>query len=209
MLNQNELHEETREVKNEKIDTYIATLKVEYEAEFVPISQSRNADGKWLSLNWKIKLGRKRGDLTGWQLITDYGQGIAHAPGYEHSWNQSGHQTEYFKIVAEKGRTAGVLPKLSNGKVDWYEAKDFHGYKTGKWRPIPPPLLRDILYSLISDSDVIDYAGFEDWAGNFGYETDSRKAEETYKACMDIALKLRALIGEKAMSELRVLFEDY
>ena len=59
-------------------------------------------------------------------------------------------------------------------------------------RNAPTPDLRDIVYSLVMDSDVIDYPSFEEWASNFGYETDSRKAEAIYRACLDIALKLRA-----------------
>ena len=71
------------------------------------------------------------------------------------------------------------------------------------------PDLRDIMYSLVMDSDVIDYPSFEEWASNFGYETDSRKAEAIYRACLDIALKLRAALGDDGLAKLREAFQDY
>lgn len=43
--------------------------------------------------------------------------------------------------------------------------------------------------------DYADARGltFEDWAGNLGYDTDSRKAEKTYDACMAMGDKLTTL----------------
>ena len=35
---------------------------------------------------------------------------------------------------------------------------------------------------------------FESWAANFGYDTDSRKAEETYRACQEAGRKARRIL---------------
>ena len=56
------------------------------------------------------------------------------------------------------------------------------------------------------DSDVLNYDCFEDWADCMGMDTDSRKAEDIYNACMKIALKLRQLIK---LSEAQEAFEDF
>jgi hypothetical protein len=67
----------------------------------------------------------------------------------------------------------------------------------------------DVIYSLISDSDAIEYGSFEEWAENFDYETDSRKAEAIYRTCLEFGLKLRRALGDKALTELREAFQDY
>lgn len=59
------------------------------------------------------------------------------------------------------------------------------------------PKAADVLDCLASDASSIENAnGFEDWAADFGYDTDSRKAEKTYKACEHIAKRLRNFLGE-------------
>src|SRR5690606_33602845 len=45
-------------------------------------------------------------------------------------------------------------------------------------RPVPPHAA-DVLHSLILDSAAADQT-FESWCDEFGYDSDSRKAEATY-----------------------------
>lgn len=46
------------------------------------------------------------------------------------------------------------------------------------------PTLEDVLDCLASDAAGINNAaGFDDWCSEYGYDTDSRKAERIYKAC--------------------------
>lgn len=53
------------------------------------------------------------------------------------------------------------------------------------------PELADVLDCLVSDaSSVRNSRGFEDWCADLGYDTDSRKAEKTYKTCERQADKL-------------------
>ena len=52
------------------------------------------------------------------------------------------------------------------------------------------PVLDDVLYSLLMDSSACDMS-FEDWCSDFGYETDSRKALQTYLDCQNNTHKLR------------------
>lgn len=47
------------------------------------------------------------------------------------------------------------------------------------------------------------YPTFEDFASEFGYELDSRKAEKTYKACLDLSEKLHTVFNDGDMEKLR------
>jgi hypothetical protein len=58
-----------------------------------------------------------------------------------------------------------------------------------------PPSAADVLYSLILDSDALDRS-FEEWACDFGYDTDSRKALDTYLDCQRAGHEVRALLGD-------------
>lgn len=61
------------------------------------------------------------------------------------------------------------------------------------------PSVEDVLDCLAMDASVVANAGsFEDWCGEYGYDTDSRKAERTYAACQEQAQGLERLLGESA-----------
>lgn len=60
-----------------------------------------------------------------------------------------------------------------------------------------PPTLADVLGCLASDSASVENSqSFDDWCADFGYDTDSRKAERTYNACKGQAAALRTLLGD-------------
>jgi hypothetical protein len=169
----------------------IDDLALEYVAEFVPQSQSRNRDEKDPSLNWKVKITRG-----GQTLETDYTQGVGHLPGYNFGLSKKYDYREHVTQAAEKGVWSASLANQTNGLL-WGAKK------------LAPPPLADVLYSLASDADVLDHPTFESWASDFGYDADSRKAEATYRACLEIALKLRAMIGDAKLADLREAFQDY
>lgn len=192
-----------RDERNKAIDKALSEFALEYKAEFIPQSKSRNSAEKRATLNWRITI--KRGSQV---LTTDYTQGIAHCPDYQHFENEGGHKEQWYKRVAETGRYTKKRLKLPNGNTDWWGMLNspFFGSSL-KALPVPP--LRDVLYSLVRDSDVLDYPTYEEWANNFGFDEDSRKAEATYRACLEIALKMRGIFGESGLEELRELFQDY
>src|SRR5438034_1014668 len=45
----------------------------------------------------------------------------------------------------------------------------------------PEPTAEDVLGSLLFDASLADYS-FEEWCDSLDYDTDSRKAEKTYRA---------------------------
>lgn len=176
-------------------------------AEFVPWSQSRNKDEKEtdssgkptarprLSLNWRVTLAKAGRPI----LTADYGAGIGHCPAYKNPpKHMAGNVDAYRRDIA-------VQWECENGKA----ARIMHGvdFISGKSPILPDPL--DVLHSLIMDASALDAGGFEEWARDYGYDTDSRKAEAIYRACLEIALKLRAGLGDAVLSELREAFQDY
>lgn len=163
-------------------------------SQFVPFSASRNAAEKFPSLNWKVTLlcnGRE-------VLTTDYMAGSAHAPSYKQTLGRDPQE--------KRDRDSRVAWECENGRP----APKFGNLRN---RAIGPatiePKASDVIYSLVMDSDVLDSGGFESWASDHGFDADSRKAEAIYRACLDIALKLRAAIGDAGLSALRDAFQDY
>lgn len=60
------------------------------------------------------------------------------------------------------------------------------------------PTAYDVLYCLLSDASGVENSnGFEEWASEYGYDTDSIKAQRTYKACERIAKRLRTFLDDQ------------
>jgi len=55
------------------------------------------------------------------------------------------------------------------------------------------PTAADVLHSLISDAEG-DTSSFEAWASDYGYDVDSRKAEQIYKAVKRSATKTKSFL---------------
>lgn len=55
------------------------------------------------------------------------------------------------------------------------------------------PTAEEILNCVAMDYSEED---FEDWCGEYGYDTDSRKAEKVYKACKKQTKDAKRLLGE-------------
>lgn len=57
------------------------------------------------------------------------------------------------------------------------------------------PTAADVLSCIVSDVNAGEQT-FKGFCSDFGYDADSRKAEQTYKACAKIAPKVRAFLGD-------------
>lgn len=171
-------------MNKQEIKDLMAELKLSVEAEFIPWSKSRNyKKGGNMGLNYKVTLFKDGRVIL---KDVDYGMGIGHCPSYVQSWTgkMSMDEAEAIKRECETGRN-----QKTRGEI--------------KLDPV------DFMYSIVSDADAIDAGGFEDWCSNLGYDTDSRKAEEIYKICVDYGLKLRSALGEAALTKLKEAFQDY
>lgn len=174
------------------LDAAIAALPINYAAHFVPQSASRNAGEKHRTINWRLAFTPKERGAA--PLVCDYSQGIGHVPHIDKIRPRTNdrHHAEY--EAAEKGRA----PLVRMGQLSSFG-----------FRSLPPPALRDVLYSLVMDANVLHYSYFEQWAADFGYDADSREAERTYTACLNQSRALVALIGTAALRDLEAHFTDY
>ncbi len=174
---------------NPEIDTKIKELGLTVESKFVPFSQSRNKNEKYPSLNWLVTLKRNGRKI----LSTDYMSGSGHCPSYRQNDNSIDHALQV-KTECETGFKSGYV--------------SFTGVVVSdKKKPILPDI-KDVLYSLLMDSDALDYE-FSEWASNFGYEEDSRKAEKIYNECVNLGLQMQRALGQDKVQELREVYQDY
>lgn len=173
---------------------------VTMDSVFVPFSRSRHAvprDGKkaWRSLNWSVTFKRNCRDI----LTTDYAQGEAHCPAYK---------SKVFRLPNGKTdswiRDKAIALECESGLISKAGLGTPGVYSSARDR-VPAPHIGDVLHSLARDSDVLDYGGFESWAAELGFDSDSRAAESTYRACVEIALKLRNGLGPTLLAEVRLL----
>lgn len=71
------------------------------------------------------------------------------------------------------------------------------------------PELGDVLHSLILDGEAFFNAqSFEDWAGEFGYDADSRKAEAIYRVCDSTGRKLAANVPKDVLEKVREITRE-
>jgi hypothetical protein len=70
------------------------------------------------------------------------------------------------------------------------------------------PTAASVLYSLLLDGLSAEQT-FSDWCCDFGYDTDSRKALNSYMTCQDTLGKLRKVFTPAQIDELQVILEDY
>ncbi len=178
----------------ETIEGVASDLGLTMTTVFVPWSQSRNAGEETPSLNWKVTL-HKDGKAF---LTTDYMAGMGHCPASKRPVSELGHSRSVMRMEridreCETGHSALAVI----GSV-----------RESMGMPIRPAFA-DVLYSLVSDEGALDYADFEAWATDAGYDTDSRQAEAIYKASVEIALKMRAAIGNEGMATLRDVITGY
>lgn len=112
---------------------------------------------------------------------TEYSAGCAHAPEYKKA----------------KMLTAAVKAECETGIV----------YGT-RMIPVPPPAVAEVVSSLLLDASNADER-FEDWADNYGFDQDSRKAERMYRACQETAAALRRAFDRDELAALEKAFQDY
>lgn len=176
----------------------ITDLGLTVESVFVPVSRSRNAKDKhdpksghpWSpSLNWRCTIKHNGRDI----LTTDYSAGSAHCPAYKESIKSLGNANSV-------DRHDAIMDECERGKGRIFGPMS--------QKPILPQA-HDVIWSLARDSDAIDYASYKDWADDLGYDPDSRKGEAIYRACLEIALKLRAAIGDAGLAKLREAGQGY
>lgn len=111
------------------------------------------------------------------------------------------------------------LEYLGRTKLDMWDCDQWNATLTYEGREIETkfhtglgfttePTVDDVLHSLFIDGRASEYDNFEDWASDFGYDTDSRRAEQTYNSCLENGIKVRTLLGN-SVEHFEEKYEDY
>lgn len=175
-------------------ETQIAEVLEKYSlginAQFIPFSISRNAKEKDPSLNWHITLTYKGKPFH----EVDYYKGCGHCTMYK----LYGMTRDDYNTMAAECETGYAAKVHLSGRV----------VKVYPLTQILPTAI-EVFYCVLLDSEVINYSTFEEWASYCGYNSDSRKAERTYRACLASGLALRNAIGDVGMGELKKAYQYY
>lgn len=120
-------------------------------------------------------------------------------------YNGKHYATEYFSGIRHRKLISSAKKE---GNRYW---ERFSGqYKTEKeaceaqWLKLVPPTLPDIMSCLLSDARCAE-GTFEDFCGEMGLDTDSRKALDTYLACQATRNGMIKMLGSELFEELSLL----
>lgn len=105
---------------------------------------------------------------------------------------------------ADENKNAPDWKEANHYKVTLhYGRKQYTLYFSQGYGITHEPEIEDVLNSLALDSSGIENArSFEDWCGEYGYDTDSRKAEKIFKVCQRQAKKLQSFLGNHLYQQL-------
>ena len=119
------------------------------------------------------------------------------------------------EFISEHGITMRVKPHDSNPYMDdsvdmdhWLcLLKGPHGrmqlhFSMGSAHGGLPPDAPMVLDCLASDSSSVEEQDFDEWCGDFGYDTDSRRAKRIYDRCRKQAAVLERILGGEAFEQL-------
>ena len=70
------------------------------------------------------------------------------------------------------------------------------------------PAAADLLYSLQIDAETCEQS-FDSWCSEYGYDTDSRKALETYLLCQQNGMKYNQLFSRQQREAIAEMLQDY
>jgi len=128
--------------------------------------------------------------------------------------NQDDNKWQCFEWKCKLSKLDPALYINGHQKATKSESFDFRmgiGYckKDRFGRTIPTaPHAADVLCSLILDSLACNVS-FNEWCDMFGYDTDSRKALETYLLCQQNTEKMRNVINAETIKALEIALQDY
>lgn len=193
----------TQTDNKQAIREYVDSLGLTYTATFQPRLQPRETV-EHPQLHWLITLtnGKQSAQFS-------YSQGMGHVKGYRQPpWNgrmtlaQANEQALYRKTCE-----TGLLYHTGDRSVVFGSTKGQQ----------PAPGVLDVLYCLVSDASVRHASQYEEWASDYGYDADSRKGEEIYRAVQKQTTDLLRVLGGgtvgrnalERLEKLEELFQDY
>lgn len=167
-----------------KIETFVERHGITIEAKPVALAAHWTGDKEAQSWECTLKCGKR-------EMVTSFTKGSAHR-----TWSlRAGVACGY-----DRPRTYRTnMPASAPRNAYTYDKEAFLA-----WSVPTPPSAAEVLDCLAMDASAMDES-FEDWAADFGYDTDSRKAEAAYTACRESGFALRKLLGS---ADFAVLLND-
>ena len=125
-------------------------------------------------------------------------------PGIVEQWMHSQSLSKWPAGVGRWPGKVGSTPTIKRPGVRYSVDEDEWGKRAIKhMAPKYRPDISDVLDCIASDASGYDNSqGFADWASDFGYDTDSIRAQATFNAVGENYLGLKALIGNAALQTL-------
>lgn len=163
------------------------TMKVAYVGVAADQRSTHKPDTRELSQPWRHFLWACTLKFQGRTYSTEYRLGLGHCKRVP---LLSSHKAPREAVTTEIARALKPYGRVS--------IADTEGYV------IPTaPSLSDVLQSLASDArGALNARDFEDFCGEYGYDTDSRSAEKVYAACTQVHLELYKLLGGSLYEQL-------
>lgn len=173
---------------HENLQRLVDGLGITAKFSFVPFSRSRSKAGKTPSLNYEVTLSRNGRDF----LNFDYTKGCGHCPSAKLTKLTSNMKRQAAELECETGLEAQLR---------------FSRFESIRGKKIEPSLV-DVVGAVLCDAEALNHSSFEDWASDFGYDTDSRKAEEAYNQCVKTGLALLACVGHVNLTKMQELARE-
>jgi hypothetical protein len=156
-----------------ELEKVAGELGLTLEFQFQPQIFPDGTKTKDMSMKWLVTVMHLGKGL----VATTYTQGVAHCPSCpKHKFGRRFTQHEYDNLLRDcAGQGVGNHP--------------------------PEPL--DALWSIARDCQTVMQNGsFEEWAREFGYDEDSRKAEAIYNECVKHYLAIKRSIGDEGIDRI-------
>lgn len=156
--------------------------EIEISCVYKGVHADKGAPAKepWHHFLWEVTLTRDLGARLG-VFTTEYRLGLAYCSRGREGDGKARHRTG--KIATTQPVTSAIARALKPYGATISDVEGFV-YPT-------PPSLESMLQSLQSDAQSGEYLLFEDFASEFGYDTDSRAAEAIWRKCQDVRGRLQ------------------
>ena len=175
---------DSKEIKN-----VLDEMGISIKSKFIPFSKSRYKDDEILSLNWEITLLKNEKEI----LSSDYSMGTGHCPA-----NKTNNKGSNLKEMIAK--------ECEEGFETWYGNALYYVH-VNKKKPIHPDMV-NFVWCIFCDARY-GTDNFEDFCSNFGYDTDSRRAEKMWKESVEIAAKFYSSFTTDEINKLEEIYQDY
>lgn len=97
---------------------------------------------------------------------------------------------------------------LNSWAVDYKTGTGHRRKVLGRENQPKKPALLDVFYSLHMDGQALN-ENFDDWCDSFGYSSDSIKALNLYKGCLEHGRMLRKLFTSEQRAKLESFYSNY